>query len=63
MIYKKELKFKKQFPFIYIHKRKEYIVERIERQYKMIVAIYPVVIMLYGFGKLMTLTERIFKKL
>jgi len=36
-IYVRELKFKKEFPFIYIHKRKENMVERIHRQYNEIV--------------------------
>jgi len=52
--YKYELKIKKKFPFLYINKREEYIVERIERQYKMIINIYPIVLTYYGLGKLMT---------
>jgi len=62
--YVKELKFKKKFPFIYIHKRKEYITERIARQYRTIVNVLPIVYMMYGFGKLMTyVTEKISKNL
>jgi len=61
-IYVKELKFKKKFPFIYINKRKEYITERIQRQYDKIVNIYPIVIMYACLGKLMTITEKLYNK-
>jgi hypothetical protein len=48
MKYKYELKFKKRFPFIYIHKRFETITERIFRQYNEVVNILPIVILIDG---------------
>ena len=47
-----ELKFKKKFPFVYIHKRKEYIIERIHRQYRELVNLYPIIIMVKIISKI-----------
>jgi hypothetical protein len=49
---KYELKFKKQFPFIYIIKRPETNIERIHRQYLELINLFPIIIMIDGFVKI-----------
>lgn len=61
--YKYELRFKKEFPFVYIHKRPETITERIQRHYNTIFNIFPIVVMLYGLSKAMTLLEKFYENL
>ena len=42
----REIEFKKKFPFLYIYKREEYIIEKISRWYNMIISLYSYVIFL-----------------
>jgi len=49
MKYIRELKLKKKFPFVYIHKRPETTIERIHRQYIEIFNLLPIVYMINGF--------------
>ena len=48
-----EIKLKKKFPFVYLHKREEYIAERIARRYNEVISLYPIIILISLFkGKL-----------
>ena len=49
MHYKRELKLKRKFPFVYINKRLETNIERIHRQYNEYFNILPIYIMIGMF--------------
>jgi len=48
----RELKFKRKFPFVYIHKRPETNIERIHREYLEVFNILPIVYMIDCFVKI-----------
>jgi len=52
MKYIRELKLKKSFPFVYIHKRPETKIERIHREYLEVFNILPIVYMIDCFVKI-----------
>jgi len=52
MKYVRELKFKKRFPFVYIHKRLETNIERIHREYLEVFNILPIIVMIDCFVKI-----------